>query len=139
LASVVTLPPVGHGHHCRWIDVGDIHASGADLHRRSHAAIEIAVDTDPQWRLRRFFSTRSQRDRELARQRVRALGEQTSGKLQPCGRADLWRREFRNHNRQSGMQAVTGISTRRSGEFNLTSTVVLAGLLVGKNLAYSSL
>jgi hypothetical protein len=40
---------------------------------------------------------------------------------------------------QSGMQAVTVISTRRSGEFNITSTVVLAGLLVGKNLAYSSL
>ena len=40
---------------------------------------------------------------------------------------------------QSGMQAVTVISTTRSGEFNITSTVVLAGLLVGKNLAYSSL
>jgi hypothetical protein len=40
---------------------------------------------------------------------------------------------------QSGMQAVTVISTSRSGEFNITSTVVLAGLLVGKNLAYSSL
>src|SRR5262249_42983969 len=139
LASVVTLPPVGHGHYCRRIDVSDIHASRADLHRRSHAAIEIAVDTDPQWRLCGFFSTRSQRDRELARQRVRALGEQTGGKLQPCGCADLWRWDFRNHNRQSGMQAVTVISTRRSGEFNITSTVVLAGLLVGKNLAYSSL
>ena len=40
---------------------------------------------------------------------------------------------------QSGMHAVTVISTRRSGEFNITSTVVLAGLLVGKNLPYSSL
>src|SRR5262249_2166739 len=118
---------------------GDIHASGANLHRRSHAAVDITVDTDPEWRLRRFFSTRSQRNRQLARQRVRALGEQTGGKLQPCGCADLWRRDFRNHNRPSGMQAVTVISTRRSGEFNITSTVVLAGLLVGKNLAYSSL
>lgn len=41
--------------------------------------------------------------------------------------------------RYSGMQAVTVISTRSSGKFNITSTVVLAGLLVGKNLAYSSL
>jgi len=39
----------------------------------------------------------------------------------------------------SGMQAVTVISTRSSGKFNIASTVVLAGLLVGKNLAYSSL
>ena len=40
---------------------------------------------------------------------------------------------------QSGMQAVTVISTRSSGKFNIASTVVLAGLSVGKNLAYSSL
>ena len=33
---------------------------------------------------------------------------------------------------QSGMQAVTVISTRRSGEFSITSTVVRAGLLAGK-------
>ena len=39
----------------------------------------------------------------------------------------------------SGMQAVTVISTSSSGKFNIASTVVLAGLLVGKNLAYSSL
>ena len=40
---------------------------------------------------------------------------------------------------QSGMQAVTVISTRNSGAFSITSTVVLAGLSVGKYLAYSSL
>jgi hypothetical protein len=40
---------------------------------------------------------------------------------------------------QSGMQAVAVISTSSSGKFNFASTVVLAGLLVGKNLAYSSL
>ena len=39
----------------------------------------------------------------------------------------------------SEMHAVTVISTRSSGKFNIASTVVLAGLLVGKNLAYSSL
>ena len=37
------------------------------------------------------------------------------------------------------MQAVTVISTSSSGKFNIASTVVLAGLLVGKNFAYSSL
>src|SRR5262249_35038239 len=139
LLFIIAFSPVSHGHHCRRVDVGYIHASGADLHQRSHTTIDIAVDTDPQWSLRGLFSTRSQRDRQLARQLVRALSEQTSGKLQPCGCADLWRRDFRNHNRQSGMQAVTVISTRRSGEFNMTSTVVLAGLLVGKNLPYSSI
>jgi hypothetical protein len=42
--------------------------------------------------------------------------------------------------RQSGMQAVTVISTRRSSEFSAaTVTVVLAGLFVGKYFAYSSL
>jgi hypothetical protein len=39
----------------------------------------------------------------------------------------------------SGIQAVTVISTSSSGKFNIASTVVLAGLLVGKNFAYSSL
>ena len=39
----------------------------------------------------------------------------------------------------SGMQAVTVISTSSSGKFNIASTVVRAGLLVGKNFAYSSL
>ena len=39
----------------------------------------------------------------------------------------------------SGMQAVTVISTSNSGKFNIASTVVRAGLAVGKNLAYSSL
>src|SRR6266542_2554122 len=33
---------------------------------------------------------------------------------------------------QSGMQAVTVISTSRSGEFSMTSTVVRAGLFAGK-------
>jgi hypothetical protein len=49
------------------------------------------------------------------------------------------RKKFSAKKDQSGMQAITVISTRRSGEFNITSTVVLAGLFVGKNLAYSSL
>ena len=41
---------------------------------------------------------------------------------------------------RSGMQAVTVISTRSSGEFSAaTVTVVLAGLLAGKYFAYSSL
>jgi hypothetical protein len=41
---------------------------------------------------------------------------------------------------QSGMQAVTVISTTSSGEFSAaTVTVVRAGLLVGKYFAYSSL
>src|SRR5262249_8856123 len=40
---------------------------------------------------------------------------------------------------QLGMQAVTVISTRRSGEFNAALTVVRAGLLSGKYFAYSSL
>jgi hypothetical protein len=39
----------------------------------------------------------------------------------------------------SGMHAVTVISTRSSGKFSIASTVVLAGLLVGKYFAYSSL
>ena len=42
--------------------------------------------------------------------------------------------------RQLGMQAVTVISTRSSGELSAaTVTVVRAGLLVGKYFAYSSL
>src|SRR5262249_5854574 len=41
--------------------------------------------------------------------------------------------------RQSGIQAVTVISTRSSGELSITSTVVRAGLLVGKYRPYSSL
>jgi hypothetical protein len=41
---------------------------------------------------------------------------------------------------QSGMHAVTVISTRSSGEFSAaTVTVVLAGLPVGKYFPYSSL
>ena len=41
--------------------------------------------------------------------------------------------------RQLGIQAVTVISTRSSGEFSAADTVVRAGLLVGKYFAYSSL
>lgn len=40
---------------------------------------------------------------------------------------------------ESGMHAVTVISTSSSGEFSMTSTVVRAGLFVGKYLPYSSL
>jgi hypothetical protein len=53
--------------------------------------------------------------------------------------ADAFRGRWRMHPRQSGIPAVTVISTKSSGEFSMTSTVVLAGLLVGKYLAYSSL
>ena len=38
-----------------------------------------------------------------------------------------------------GMHAVTVISTRRSGELSIASTVVRAGLFAGKYLPYSSL
>jgi len=86
------------------------------------------------------------------RQRHRHGVEEVADELRPIGAAARQREHGAEHAQasrrtakevealHSGTQAVTVISTRRSGALSAaTVTVVRAGLLVGKYFAYSSL